>query len=104
MDSDGVSAEEVAVELGLSGLGVLGVEELDQAPILDHALGHGNLEKDGRGCVGVKYFNIRSRLILHFRFSGREKKSRAWVSNFPQKKSHFLTGKVHPKSGTHPVS
>ena len=44
VDLDGMTSEDVAVELGLSGLRVLGVEELDQAPVLYHALRHSNLE------------------------------------------------------------
>ena len=43
MDPDLVTSEAVAIELLLGDLGRLGLEELHQAPVLDHAVLHGDL-------------------------------------------------------------
>ncbi len=45
VNTDWFSTDEEPVSSGLSRLRVDGVEELDQTPILNDTLGHGNLKK-----------------------------------------------------------
>ena len=45
VNPNGLSTDEEPVSSGLSRLRVDGVEELDQTPVLNDTLGHGNLKK-----------------------------------------------------------
>ena len=47
VNPNAVTMDQMTIESGLSGLGVIRVEKLDETPILNNSFGHGNLEEKG---------------------------------------------------------